>query len=66
MSDDETRRRKPSLAGPNLKGKWFKPEKDEPPHFDQVDPTRLTTLEHVSIAPWWKRAWYWIRRHRRS
>ncbi len=59
MSEEDAGRRKPSLAGPNLRGKWFRPTK-EMPQPDPADQTRLTTVEHVSIAPWWKRVWYWL------
>ncbi len=68
MSDEETRRRKPkpsTLAGPLLKGKWFRAE-GKVPVFDHVDLTRFTTVEEAAVSPWYQKVWAWLRKKARG
>ncbi len=67
--DDQTRRRRPkpsTFAGPNLQGKWFR--KGGAGILDSEDTdvvnrrSRLNTDENLAVAPWYRRAWLWIRK----
>lgn len=67
MSDDTPsgpRPRPPTIAGPELRGKWFRRGSSarEDEDTDVVHLPRLNTVEKHAVATWYQRLWFWLRK----